>query len=71
MLAAPQPDPAPSRTAAALPKIEDAGFTSQASRTGWAVAAGGIAVIGSSAFLLLARARRRRAGRAASDVPMP
>jgi hypothetical protein len=40
-------------------------------RTAWAVAAGGIALIGSSAFVLLARARRRRAGMAASDIPMP
>lgn len=71
LLAAPQPDPTPSLAGAGLPKIEDAGFTAQASRTAWAVAAGGIAVIGSSALLLLARARRRRAGTAASDIPMP
>ncbi|MFI5897166.1 hypothetical protein ACIA5D_44450 [Actinoplanes sp. NPDC051513] len=69
MLAAPQTDPTPSLTAAVLPKIEDAGFTANASRTAWAVAAGGIALIGSTAFALLARARRRRARAAASDIP--
>jgi hypothetical protein len=61
MLAAPETDPTPSQTVAVLPKIEDAGFTATAGRTAWAVAAGGIAVIGLSTFVLLARARRRRA----------
>lgn len=70
MLAAPQTDPAPSRTAAALPEIQDAGFTANTSRTAWAIAAGGIAVLGSSALALLARARRRRASAAASDIPV-
>jgi hypothetical protein len=71
MPAAPQTDPTPSLTAAALPTIQDAGFTATTSRTAWAMAAGGIAVLGSSAFALLARARRRRASAAASDIPMP
>jgi hypothetical protein len=70
MLAAPGTDPTPSLSAAALPKIQDAGFTANTSRTAWAVAAGGIAVIGSSALALLARARRRRASAAASDIPV-
>jgi hypothetical protein len=61
VLAAPPTDPAPSSTAAALPKIEDAGFTAHASRAAWVVAGGGIVVIGLSALALLARARRRRA----------
>lgn len=71
MLAAPQADPTPSLTAAGLPTIEDAGFTAHASRTAWAVAAGGIAVVGSSAFTMLVRGRRRRARTAASDMPVP
>lgn len=65
-LAAPPADPAPSQTAAAPPKIEDAGFTANASPATWAVAAGGILVIGATALALLARARRRRAR--ASDI---
>ncbi|WP_157296002.1 hypothetical protein [Paractinoplanes globisporus] len=69
MQAAPETDPTPSLTAGALPNIEDTGFTANATRTAWAVTAGGIAVIGSSAFVLLARARRRRARAAASDIP--
>ena len=69
VLAAPEVDPAPSRTAAALPKIEDAGFTANAGRAVWAVAAGGIAVLGFTAFALLAWTRRRRARAAASDIP--
>jgi len=68
-LAAPEADPTPSLTAAVLPKIEDAGFTANAGRTAWAVAAGGTAVLGSSALVLLALARRRRARATATDVP--
>jgi hypothetical protein len=69
VLAAPATDPAPSGTAAALPAIEDAGFTSTAGGAAWAVAIGGIAVIGAGALVLLARARRRRAHAAAPDIP--
>jgi hypothetical protein len=67
VLAAPETDPTPSRTAAVLPKLEDAGFTNSG-RTAWAVAAGGIGVIGFSALILLAVARRR-ARTAAPDNP--
>jgi hypothetical protein len=61
VLAAPETDPTPSPTVAALPKIDNAGFTKNAGRTAWAVTAGGIAVLGLTAFALLVLTRRRRA----------